>query len=172
MTASRQLTSIRGSSATSRAACSALGEIVQRAGILQRIARRHQPPDPIELQPLQRKQADGAMRGVRRIERAAEQADAHAVRMKRDRLRGDRGHRPVIARASRAGLPGAVDAIFEAGQLLGADRPARVEFAGRDADLRAEAELAAIGELRRGVVQHDRGIDLAEEALRRSRRPR
>ena len=30
---------------------------------------------------------------------------------------------------------------------------------------RAHAELAAIGELGRGVVQHDGGIDLGEEAL-------
>ena len=40
-----------------------------------------------------------------------------------------------------------------------------MEFAGGNPDLGAEAELAAIGELRRGVVQHDRGIDLAEEFL-------
>ncbi len=39
------------------------------------------------------------------------------------------------------------------------------EFAGGDADLGAEAELAAVGELRRGVVQHDRRIDLVEELL-------
>ena len=38
-----------------------------------------------------------------------------------------------------------------------------MEAAGGDADLGAEAELAAIGELGRGVVQHDRGIDLVEE---------
>src|SRR5258705_9729052 len=64
---------------------------------------------------------------------------------------------------SRPRLPGAVNAIFEARQLLGADRAAGVEFAGGNADLGAEAELAAVGELRRGVVQHDGGIDLAEE---------
>src|SRR5436190_21220594 len=67
--------------------------------------------------------------------------------------------------ASRPGLPGAVHAIFETRQLLGADRAAGVEFAGGDADLGAEAELAAIGELRRGVVQHDRRVDLVEEFL-------
>jgi hypothetical protein len=64
---------------------------------------------------------------------------------------------------SRPRLPGAVDAIFEAHQLLGTDRPSGVAFAGGDADLGAEAELAAIGELRRGVVQHDRRVDLVEE---------
>src|SRR5882672_8401883 len=67
---------------------------------------------------------------------------------------------------SRPRLPGAVNAIFEARQLLGADRTAGVEFAGGNPDLRAEAELAAVGELRRCIVQHDRGIDLAEEFLR------
>src|SRR6185295_4746355 len=66
---------------------------------------------------------------------------------------------------SRPRLPGAVNAIFEARQLLGADRAAGVEFAGGNPDLGAEAELAAIRELRRGVVQHDRGIDFAEEFL-------
>ena len=45
--------------------------------------------------------------------------------------------------------------------------PARMHPPGGDADLGAEAELAAIGELRRGVVQDDRRIDLGEEALRR-----
>ena len=59
-----------------------------------------------------------------------------------------------------------MDAIFEAGQLLGADRAAGVEFPGGDADFRAEAELAAIGELGRCVVQHDRRIDLVEKLAR------
>src|SRR4051794_28476320 len=64
---------------------------------------------------------------------------------------------------SRPRLPGAVDPIFETCQLLGADRPAGVEFSGGDPDLGAEAELSPIGELRRGVVQHDRGIDFVEK---------
>src|SRR3981189_2702261 len=57
--------------------------------------------------------------------------------------------------SSRPRLPGAMDAIFEAGQLLGTDRPAGVEFAGGNSDLGAEAELAAIGELRRCVGPDD-----------------
>src|SRR6478735_8147265 len=76
----------------------------------------------------------------------------------------------VTARAglrSRPRLPGAVNAVFEARQLLGTNRAAGVEFASGDPDLGAEAELAAVGELRRGVVQHDRGVDLAEESLGR-----
>src|ERR1700736_1994940 len=67
---------------------------------------------------------------------------------------------------SRPGLPGAVDPIFEAGQLLGADGAAGVEFSGGNSDLGAEAELAAIGELRRCVVQYDGRVDLVEEFLR------
>src|SRR5205085_5693350 len=66
---------------------------------------------------------------------------------------------------SRPRLPGAADAIFEARQLLGANRSASMEFAGGNPDLGAEAELAAIGELRRCIVQHDRRIDLVEEFL-------
>ena len=53
------------------------------------------------------------------------------------------------------------------GELLDADRAARMQAAGGDADLGAEAELAAVGELGRGVVQHDGGIDFAQEFLRR-----
>ena len=73
------------------------------------------------------------------------------------RKRDETGSRPGLARAA--------DAVFERGQLLDADRPARMHPAGGDADLGAEAELAAIGELGRGVVQHDGRIDLGQEAL-------
>jgi hypothetical protein len=58
-------------------------------------------------------------------------------------------------------LPAAMYAVFESRQLLDADRAPRVQPASRDADLGAEAELAAIGELRRGIVQNDRRIDFA-----------
>ena len=60
----------------------------------------------------------------------------------------------------RPRLAVAADAIFEAGELFDADRAAGVHLAGGDADLAAEAELAAIGELGRGVVEQDRRIDL------------
>src|SRR5665213_3178770 len=49
---------------------------------------------------------------------------------------------------SRPDLPRAVDTVFEGAELLDADRPARMQLAGRDADFGAEAELAAVGELR------------------------
>src|SRR5581483_11025216 len=70
------------------------------------------------------------------------------------------------ATGSRPRLPTAAHAVFEARQLLDTDRPARVHSPGRDADFRAEAELAAIGELGRSVVQNDRGIDLGQKFLR------
>src|SRR5688500_16260575 len=50
----------------------------QPAGILQRIGRSDQPPDPVEAEPLHRQQAGGKVCLVRRVEGAAEQPDAHA----------------------------------------------------------------------------------------------
>jgi hypothetical protein len=44
--------------------------------ILQRISGRHQPPDAVEAKPLHCEQADGTVRRMRRIERAAKQPDA------------------------------------------------------------------------------------------------
>jgi hypothetical protein len=41
----------------------------------------------------------------------------------------------------------AADAILEAGQLFDANRTARMHLAGRNADLAAETEFAAIGKL-------------------------
>ena len=142
----------------------ALRQRPQAARVLQRIAGRHQPPDAVELEPLQRQQAGAEVRFVGRIERAAEQADAHPRRM--------RGQNQAGRQPSRPDLPRAADAIFEAGELLDADRAAGVQLAGGDADLGAEAEFAAVGELGRGVVQHDRGIDLVEEFFRRTPGPR
>src|SRR5262249_57596801 len=75
---------------------------------------------------------------------------------------------PPVA-AGRAGdqlrprLSVAAYAIFEAGQLLDSDRSAGVEPPGGNADLGAEAELAAVGELRRRVMEHDGGVDFAQE---------
>jgi hypothetical protein len=52
-------------------------------------------------------------------------------------------------------LSAAAYAIFETGQLLDPDGPARMEPSSRYSDLGAEAEFAAVGELRRGVMQND-----------------
>ena len=81
-----------------------------------------------------------------------------------ERARGGR----VFAR-SRPDLTASADAVFESGELVDADRPACVQPSGGDADLGAEAEFAAVGELGRGVVQHDRRIHLAQEPRSRRR---
>ena len=67
----------------------------------------------------------------------------------------------------RSYLPVAAHPILEGAELLDPDRPARVHAPGGDADLGAEAELAPVGELGRGVVQDDRRIDLLQEPLGR-----
>ena len=68
---------------------------------------------------------------------------------------------------SGADRPVALHQIFEAGQLLGPHRAARVHLAGGDADLGAHAELAAVGELGRGVDQDDGAVDPGGEPLGR-----
>src|SRR3546814_11137695 len=45
------------------------------------------------------------------------------------------------------------------------DRASRVQSPRRDADFGAEAEFAAVGELRRGVVHDDRAVDFRQETL-------
>src|SRR3954463_8754652 len=80
------------------------------------------------------------------------------------------GETRVVSRGglkSGSGLPGAVDAIIEGRKLFDTDGPARMQPPGGDADLRAKAELAAVGELCRGVMQHDGGIDLAQKPVGR-----
>src|SRR5688500_17944872 len=67
----------------------------------------------------------------------------------------------------RPNLAGAAHDVLVARELGGADRPARVDLARRDADLRSHAELAAVRELRRRVVHHDRAVELVQEPLRR-----
>src|SRR5262245_9750325 len=52
----------------------------QLGWVLQGVARGDQPPHPVELEPPQRFVADRAMGLMRRIERAAEEPDAHAGR--------------------------------------------------------------------------------------------
>src|SRR6266436_10126530 len=82
------------------------------------------------------------------------------------RIASGAGFRLKTPWGSRPRLPGAVDAILETGQLLGANRAAGVKFSGGDADFGTEAEFAAVGKLRRCVVQYDRRIVLVEEFAR------
>jgi hypothetical protein len=76
MTASSPVTSMRGWCVRARALAMRVA-----SGVLERVAGRHQPPDAIELEPLQRQQTGGQMRQMRRIEGAAEQPDPHAGRI-------------------------------------------------------------------------------------------
>src|SRR3546814_17152932 len=66
---------------------------------------------------------------------------------------------------SASDLTLSADFIFEGRQLFGPDGPPRVKLARGDSDLRAKAELAAIGELGRGVPDDDGAIHLIEESL-------
>src|SRR6476620_11428663 len=67
---------------------------------------------------------------------------------------------------SRARLARAAHDIFEGRELLHPDWTARMKPAGGDADLCAHAELAAIRELGRSVVQHNCAVDAGKEFLR------
>src|SRR5204862_2462795 len=82
-------------------------------------------------------------------------------------LKGGEGLFWRRASYSGAHLAVAADEVFVGGQFGGADRPSRRQPLGRDADLGPHAELAAIGKLGRGVDQHDRALDLAQEPLGR-----
>ena len=150
-----------------------LAEIAGIARILQWILRRHHPPDLVE------REAPQGLAGKRQVpvmdgvERSSEEADAPTLGVRQHQ--GWDGHDDSSSRLMAAlgpQLTGPADLVFERRQLLEADRAARVQLAGGDADLGAEAELAAIGELGRGVVQDDGAVDLGEEALGRRRRPR
>ena len=73
------------------------------------------------------------------------------------------GWRPKL----RTHLPRPAHHIFIGGEFLDAGGAAGVKTARGDADFRAETELAAIGELRRGVVHDDGAVDFGKEPLRR-----
>src|SRR3954467_6106544 len=70
--------------------------------------------------------------------------------------------RDIKPEPSGPDLSGPATAILERRQLLHADRAPRLPPACREPGCGAEAGLAAIGELRRRVVQHNRAIDLRE----------
>ena len=67
----------------------------------------------------------------------------------------------------RPDLPRSAHQVMKAGELLRTDRATGVHLAGGDADLRAETELAAVGELGRGVPDHDRAVDPVQEIFGR-----
>src|SRR5690606_28713291 len=78
---------------------------------------------------------------------------------------GEKVSDTIFQQRSRPCLAAAAHDVLVAGQLLGADRAARVDPARCDADLGAHAELAAVRELRGRVVQQDRAVELAQETL-------
>src|SRR4029453_2532445 len=73
----------------------------------------------------------------------------------------------VTPRSSWAKSALAAHDVLVGRELDQADRPARMHAVGRDDDLRAQTELAAVGELRAGVVHDDGAVDFGEEAPRR-----
>ena len=66
---------------------------------------------------------------------------------------------------SWTGLTLTTDNIFIAGELFDSDRATRMQLAGRNADFSPHAKFAAIGKLGGGIMKHDAGIDLAQEAF-------
>src|SRR5580693_9214650 len=73
---------------------------------------------------------------------------------------------PNRGRGSGTHLAVSSDRVAVDGQLLQSDRASRVNTSGGDADLRAEAELAAITELRGRIPERDRAVDTCQEPLR------
>jgi hypothetical protein len=69
---------------TGERACSgdSIGKRSEAARIFERIARRNQPPDTIELETLEREKRRRKMGLMRWIERSTEQSDPHAGRMR------------------------------------------------------------------------------------------
>ena len=67
----------------------------------------------------------------------------------------------------RPQMPVAADDVLVGGQVGGAHGAAGVELVGADADLGAQAVLAAVGEAGRGVDHHAGGIDGGDEAVGR-----
>src|SRR3954447_7121084 len=73
----------------------------------------------------------------------------------------------AVTERSAPDLTVSVDDVLRRRQLAQTHGPTRVQLLGRDADLRAEAELLAVDEARRRVHEHRRGVHFAREALRR-----
>ncbi len=117
----------------------------QAAVVLEWIAGRDQPPDAVEAEPLSGEQAQRAVGVVRRIERAAEQTDAHAAG---DGRQADVALQGRVCPSPRTRYLKEVSCSTPTGPRA-CRRPVAMPIS------RAEAELAAVGELGRGVVQHD-----------------
>src|SRR4029079_13817291 len=98
----------------------------------------------------------GVLRTYLRLRLSAGTAHVDAIASTRGIQVNERSIGSLSRSASRRpDLAAATHNVFEAGELLDADRAARVQLAGGDADLAAETKLAAVCELGRRVVQHD-----------------
>src|SRR6185295_5596201 len=58
----------------------AFGEARQLGAVLQRIAWGDEPPHPVEIEPLQRREADVEVSLMRRVERPSQETNAHVRR--------------------------------------------------------------------------------------------
>src|SRR5690606_23940524 len=70
-----------------------------------------------------------------------------------------------VCHPSRPRLAVAAHAVFEAGELFHANRPARMHLAGSDADLAAKTKFAAIGKLGRSIMHQNGRVDFVEESF-------
>ena len=165
------LTRIRRSAAATILAPAKPGREGRHAGGgFEGVLRRHQPPHLVEVETLE------ASRLICRCPPWAglnEPPSSPIRRCRRRRRSGTTasgrhaGETPALPSCvPLRGAPGRCRARGICRSSAGrADRAARRQALGGDADLGAHAELAAVGELGRGVEQHDRAVDLAQEAL-------
>ena len=118
----------------------ALGKRRELGLVFQRIARRHQPPEPVEAGALRDSGDDGTCPSCGGLN----EPPNRPIVMPRSTCGISQGLSDGVAphvhgrprnRISGPRLPGAAHQVFERGQLLDADRAARMELAGRDADL-------------------------------------
>ena len=63
-----------------------LGNGRQKSVVFQRVTRRHEPPDAIQLEAFEGDETDEQMGLMGRVERAADEADAHAAGVPRKRF--------------------------------------------------------------------------------------
>lgn len=113
---------------------------------LERVARRREPPDLIQIQAPHGGLCDMQVTRMRRVEASPKQADTRARASRRQvRSWAKVGH--IRYEPLGSGLSRAANLILEYGELFCAHRSACVNAAGRDSDLCTHAELSAISEL-------------------------
>ena len=96
---------------------------------------------------------------ARLVERSRKGGRIQVLRGLRSAREPPASQRSIHAKLSRSHLSRTSHHVLVTGQLLDPDRSACMKLVGRDPDLGAHAELAAVGELRGRVVQNDRAVD-------------